>query len=415
MNLLQLPLVLRSGAILPNRLAKSAMSERLAGSDRAPNAPLARLYSQWSAGGTGLLITGNVMVDRERLGEPGNVAIEDDRDLAALTAWAKAATAAGNHAWMQINHPGRQSPRTLDPHPVAPSVVPMAGAYGAFATPRALEDEEITAIIERFARAAEIARAAGFTGVQVHAAHGYLISQFLSPRTNLRTDRWGGDLAGRSAFLLAIVRAIRARVGPAFPVGVKLNTADFQRGGFAADEAAEVAVLLDREGIDLLELSGGTYERAAMFAEKASTQSREAFFLEQAEAIRARVAVPLLLTGGFRSRAAMEAAIASGAVDVIGLARPLAVEPDLSARLLSGDADRAVPVALNTGIPALDALLIGAWYQVQIERMARGLPADPRASRVYAVAWYLRDQWRGRRRAYQPTPSPMLAVPLQVS
>lgn len=397
MTALSSPLVLPSGAVLPNRLAKSAMSERLAGADRAPGAAHARLYRTWSEGGAGLLLTGNVMVDPARLGEPGNVAIEDDRALPALSAWAAAATAGGGHAWVQINHPGRQAPRLLDPAPVAPSAVPMEGMYGAFAPPRALEDHEIQEIVERFARTAEVVARAGFTGVQVHAAHGYLVNQFLSPRANHRTDRWGGPLERRAAFLLSVVRAIRARVGPGFPVGVKLNTADFQMGGFAADEAVEVARMLEAEGIDLLELSGGTYERAAMFAEKPSTRTREAFFLAETERVRAAVRTPILLTGGFRTRRAMEEALAGGAVDVIGLARPLAVEPDLPARLLSGEADGAKPVALHTGLPPLDAMITGSWYQVQLDRMGRGLPADPCVPRIAAVAWYLRDQWRGRR------------------
>ncbi len=399
-KLLSTPLQLPCGAVLPHRLAKSAMSERLAGSDRAPVAGHARLYERWAAGGAALLLTGNVMVDPAHLGEPGNVAVEDDRHLEAFAAWARAARGEGGQvqAWVQLNHPGRQAPRTLDPAPVAPSAVPLAGSVGAaFAAPRALDDAEILAIVRRFATAAEVVVRAGFTGVQIHAAHGYLVSQFLSPRTNLRSDRWGGDLAGRAAFLLEVVRAVRVRVGAA-PVSVKLNTADFQRGGFAADEAVEVAAMLEAEGVDLLELSGGTYERAAMFAERPTTAAREAFFLDQAERVRSRVRLPLMLTGGFRTLAAMEDAVASGAVDVVGLARPLAVEPELPARLLRGQADRAVEVELHTGARHLDSVITGAWYQVQLERMARGLNADPGVTRARALAWYLRDAWRGRRR-----------------
>lgn len=393
------PLVLPNGTLLQNRIAKSAMSERLAGADRAPTDAHARLYRRWAAGGAGLLITGNVMVDRARLGEPGNVAVEDDRDLDALSAWALASGGnGGTRAWVQLNHPGRQSPRTLDPAPVAPSPVQLHG-LGAFATPRELADAEIVGVVERFATAAEVVARAGFGGVQIHAAHGYLASQFLSPRTNLRTDRWGGPLDRRAAFLLEVVRAVRARVGDAVALGVKLNTADFQRGGFAADEAIEVAAMLEAEGIDLLELSGGTYERSVMFAESPRTASREAFFLDQAERIRARVRTPLMLTGGFRTLAAMESALGSGAVDVIGLARPLAVEPDLPGRLIRGEAEAARPVRLHTGLKRLDGVITGSWYQVQIERMAAGLEADPGVSRATAVGWYLRDAWRGHRRA----------------
>jgi 2,4-dienoyl-CoA reductase-like NADH-dependent reductase (Old Yellow Enzyme family) len=393
---LSAPLTLPCGVVLKNRFAKSAMSERLAGPDRAPTDAHVTLYRRWAEGGVGLSITGNVMVDPSRLGEPGNTGIVEGAPTAIWTAWAEAARAGGTAAWVQLNHPGRQAPRTLDPAPVAPSAVGLAGTYGAFAVPRALEDDEIEGIVARFGTAAGFAKHMGFTGVQLHAAHGYLVSQFLSPRTNLRTDRWGGDPDRRMAFLLAVVRAMRAAVGPAFPVAVKLNTADFQRGGFDGDAAIGVAAALEAEGIDLLELSGGTYERAIMFSEQSA---REAVFLDQAEKIRARVRTPLMLTGGFRTRGAMESAIAGGAIDLVGLARPLAVEPDLPARMLSGAAHGAVPVQLHTGIRSLDGMITGSWYQVQIERLARGLPADPTLARWSAVSWYVRDMWRGRRKA----------------
>ncbi|MCB9673402.1 MAG: NADH:flavin oxidoreductase [Alphaproteobacteria bacterium] len=371
------------------------MSERLAGPDRAPTEALARLYGAWAAGGAGLLITGNVMVDPAHLGERGNVAAEDDRHAEAWRAWAEASR--GSPTWVQINHPGRQAPRRLDPAPVAPSAVGLPGTFGAFAVPRALTEGEVEGVVRRFATTARVVKDAGFAGVQVHAAHGYLVSQFLSPRTNLRTDRWGGDLAGRARFLLEVVRAIRAEVGPAYPVGVKLNTADFQKGAFSEDDAIEVAAMLEAERIDLLELSGGTYERAAMFAEpvRASTAAREAFFLDQAERVRKRVRTPLMLTGGFRTREGMAAALAGGAVDVVGLARPLAVEPDLCRRLLDGTADRALTVELATGIPQIDAMLTGSWYQVQMDRIADGRGADPGVWRISALTWYLRDLFLG--------------------
>ncbi|MEQ1565706.1 MAG: NADH:flavin oxidoreductase [Myxococcota bacterium] len=305
--------------------------------------------------------------------------------------WASAASEQGTAAWVQLNHPGRQSPRLLDRAPVAPSAVPMQGTWGAFAPPRALQPSEIEAIVAAFARAAGRVVRAGFGGVQIHAAHGYLVSQFLSPLTNTRSDGWGGGLEGRMRFLLEVVRATRAEVGPAVPVSVKLNTADFRPGGFDTDEAVEVAAALERERIDLLELSGGTYERSAMFDEaRPSTRAREGMFLERAERIRARVSTPLMVTGGFRTREGMEAALDAG-VDLIGLARPLAVEPDLAARLLSGQATGAAPVTVSVGVAALDGLITGSWYQVQLERLAAGRPADPNGSRWAAVARYVRD------------------------
>jgi 2,4-dienoyl-CoA reductase-like NADH-dependent reductase (Old Yellow Enzyme family) len=381
---------LPSGAVLPNRIAKSAMSERLGTRDGAPSEDILRLYERWAGGGAGLLVTGNVMIDRAAIGESGNVVVEDDRHLGALRAWARVARAGGAKVWMQINHPGRQVPRFLSREPVAPSAVGLEGTYGMFARPRALGDAEIEVIVQRFALTAAVAEAAGFDGVQIHGAHGYLISQFLSARTNLRTDRWGGSPERRRRFLLEVVKAVRAAVRPGFVVALKLNSADFQRGGFSEEESMAVVEAL--EGIDLLEISGGTYEAAAMFAERkkaASTRAREAFFLEYAEKVRSRVRGPLMVTGGFRTAGGMAAALASGAVDVVGLARPLAAEPDLPARLLAGAATEAAAIKLDTGVKKLDAVIQGGWYQMQLDRMGRGLAPDLGMSRVRAVLGYL--------------------------
>ena len=391
MTLLDRPLALTRGPALPNRLAKSAMSERLAAPGGAPSEELVRLYRRWARGGAGLLVTGNVMIDRSAVAESGNVVVEDERDLAALAAWAEAARSGGARAWMQINHPGRQIPRFMSREPVAPSAVGLRGAGGAFARPRALAGPEIHGIIARYAATARIAEAAGFDGVQIHGAHGYLISQFLSPRTNLRDDDWGGTPEKRRRFLLEVVGAVRRAVSPGFAVGLKLNSADFQRGGFTDEDSMAVVEALD--GLELLEISGGTYESAAMFREdarsRASTRAREAFFLDYAEKVRARARCPLMLTGGFRTRDGMESALASGAIDVVGLARPLAAEPDLPGRLTGGEAAAAAPIALDTGIKMLDSVIQAGWYQRQLGRMGRGREPDLRASRLLAVTGYV--------------------------
>ncbi len=389
-NLLQQTLTMAHGPELPNRIAKSAMSERLANPDGSPSPELVRLYERWGAGGAGLLITGNVMIDATALGETGNVVLEDERDLEALRAWAEAAKRHGARIWMQLNHPGRQSPRNLSATPVAPSAIGLRGTGGMFARPRALSHEEVEAIVERFATAARIAEKAGFDGVQIHGAHGYLVSQFLSPLANRRDDAWGGDAERRRRFLLETVKAVREAVN--ISVGLKLNSADFQRGGF--DEAESMAVLeaLDAEGLDLIEVSGGTYESAKMFEETnpthESSKRREAFFLDYVEKAKARISTPLLLTGGFRTRAGMLEALEGDAVDVVGMARPIATEPDLPAKLLSGDRDAARPVRIATGIKKLDAVIQGAWYQVQIDRLGRGLDSKPNLSRLAAFIKY---------------------------
>ena len=319
------PLTLPCGLVLPNRIMKAALSEGMANKRHAPDERLERLYSTWSKGGYGLIITGNVMVDGTQLGEPGNVVIEDERNLDALSRWVKATKDGGVPIWAQLNHPGRQSnPLELGATPVAPSAVPLA--MPGSPTPRALTTAEIEDIIERFAAAAKVCETAGFDGVQIHGAHGYLVAQFLSPLSNRRDDEWGGDPARRMRFLIEVVRRIRSRVSPGFAVGLKLNSADFQRGGFTEDESRGVLAALAGEGLDLIEVSGGSYEQPAMMGAAAdSTRAREAYFLEYARTVRSIVGdVPLAVTGGFRSRSAMQAAVDSGECDVVGLGRPTA-------------------------------------------------------------------------------------------
>ncbi|HET9621684.1 MAG TPA: NADH:flavin oxidoreductase/NADH oxidase family protein [Kofleriaceae bacterium] len=404
------PLTLPNGITLKNRLAKSAMSEVLADpADHAPNDALVRLYERWGKSGAGLLITGHVIVDAGGLGEPGNVLVVDDRHRAALTRWANAGQAHGAQLWMQINHTGRQAPKRLIKQPVAPSAVGLKGMGGLFAKPRALTDREITEIIGRFATTAAVAKDAGFAGVQIHAAHGYLISQFLSPLVNLRDDAWGGDPARRSRFLLEIVRAVRGAVGAAFPIGVKLNSADFQRGGFTVDDAMDVVRGLETAGIDLLEISGGNYESPAMAGsgelqktQRASSRDREAYFLDYARQIRTVTELPILLTGGMRSRATMEQAIASGAVDVIGMARPMAYTPDLPARLLDGSLAAAPVVKLRSRIRLVDDIVQVMWFQQQITAMGHGRDPDPKLG-VWAAFW------RGIRANMLPGKSPPAA------
>lgn len=374
------PLQLPCGSVLPNRLAKSAMSEDLAGPGHLPDGALLRLYTRWARSGAGLLVTGNVMVDRRALGEPHNVVIEADTPVAPLAAWAAAARSGGAQVWPQLNHPGRQSPRFLSAVPVAPSAVPLA-IPGVFSTPRALTDEEVTEIIGRFAAAARLCQEAGFDGVQVHGAHGYLVSQFLSPLANRREDEWGGDPERRRRFLVEIVRAMRAAVGPNFPIGVKLNSADFQRGGFDEAESMVVVEVLEAEGVDLLEVSGGTYERPAVTGileeQRASTVAREAYFLAYARRVRSRTRMPLMLTGGFRTALGMAAAVESGAVDVVGLARPMALQPELPRGILDGTIAESQVAPRRSGLKAVDALLEVAWYSWQLKRMSLGKEPDP--------------------------------------
>lgn len=388
------PFRLPNGSLVPNRLAKSAMSEALGSLDNRPGERLERLYGRWADGGIGLCITGNVMIDRRALGEPGNVVVEDERDLAALTRWAAAGTRRGGQLWMQINHPGKQSPRGLNAETVAPSAIPFrADLARFFATPRALTEAEIEAIISRYGNAARIAKKAGFSGVQIHGAHGYLVSQFLSPHHNQRTDRWGGSPENRRRFVLAVLAEMRRQVGADFPIGIKLNSADFQRGGFTEDESLDAIRALAAAGIDLVEISGGTYEAPAMTGTtaataKASTVAREAYFLEFAEKVRAAVSVPLMLTGGFRSLPGMARAVQDGAIDFVGVARLLAVEPEAPARLLQGQDPQQKIRPIRTGIGFVDraALMEVTWYTRQLHRIGVGREPVPDESGLKSFA-----------------------------
>lgn len=415
-SVLSQPFRLPNGAVIKNRLVKSAMSEALAGRDGAPGAELLRLYQAWADGGIGLCITGNVMIDAGARGEPGNVVIEDARHLPQLTAWAHAAIRNGTHCWVQLNHPGKQAPKGLNRETVAPSAVPFRDVMQKFfATPRELGDAEISALVERFGAAAKVVQQAGFTGVQIHGAHGYLVSQFLSPHHNQRTDAWGGTPEKRRRFVLEVYRAIQAAVGPDFPIGIKLNSADFQRGGFTEDESLDTIRALAQAGIDLIEISGGTYEAPAMTgvrADKApareSTCEREAYFLAFAEKARAAVKTPLVVTGGFRTALGMASAISCGAVDLVGLARMLAIEPDAPNRLLAGQAPLHRVRPITTGIQAIDRLgiLEISWYTGQLKRIGRGEPTRPGESGLWV---FLKQAWRMARAGKKRPPEKLRA------
>lgn len=382
------PLPLASGAIAPNRLLKSAMSEGLADRGGMAGRRLETLYGRFADGGVGICVTGNVMIDSRALGEPGNVVVESGDALPGLRRWAAAGTRHGTQLWMQLNHPGKQSPAFLSPEPVAPSAVPFESALrGAFNPPRALAESEILELVARFGRSAALAREAGFSGVQIHAAHGYLVSQFLSPLHNRRDDAWGGDPERRRAFLLAVVAEVRRQVGTDFALSVKLNAGDFQRGGLEPAEALGTVRALEVAGVDLIEISGGTYEAPAMMGGR--PEPGEAYFLDFSRLARAAVATPIAVTGGFRTVAAMAAAIEGGACDVVGLARPLAVDPDLPRRILSGEVDEGQRPRVSTGVRALDkAGFLGiVWHEAQLARLAAGLEPNRKLGAWSALAW----------------------------
>ncbi|MBT1175249.1 NADH:flavin oxidoreductase/NADH oxidase family protein [Bifidobacterium sp. LC6] len=404
------PLTLPCGATIKNRFYKSAMNEALAGRDCAPTEAHARLYRTWAQGGAGVLVTGNVMVDHTQLGEPGNVAVEDERDLAMLRRWAEAGTENGAHCWMQINHPGRQSPITINPHPFAPSGGAVDGEYGRFfAEPTELTREQIHDIIRRFANAARIAKKAGFTGVEIHAAHGYLINQFLSPLDNRRTDEYGGSLENRARFLFDVFDAVREAVGPKFPIAVKLNSSDVPiaikineqngaPGGFSKEESIWVMKRLEARGVDLIDISGGTYSKPVIQTNDGAAEDlrRGVYFTDFARRIKGELTVPVALTGGFRNADDMDQALSEGITQMIGIARPLALVPDLPNRVIRDGWRGNVDLPrISIGIKSLDkafgGILVISWFELQMNRIARGRRPDSRIGGMRALLFAIRQ------------------------
>jgi 2,4-dienoyl-CoA reductase-like NADH-dependent reductase (Old Yellow Enzyme family) len=397
------------------------MEENLADAGQLPGQRLFTLYQQWADGGAGLLLTGNVMISPDALTGPGGVVLQDDSNLDRFKQWAQAGTRNDTHLWMQINHPGRQVYAAMGEQAVAPSdvAVNIAGFSKLFAQPRALTEDEILALVNRFANSANLAEKAGFTGVQIHAAHGYLISQFLSPLTNHRTDQWGGSLDNRARFLFAVIDAVRQRVSANFCVSVKLNSADFQHGGFSTDDAKSVVIALGDTAVDLIELSGGSYESPAMqgnakeTAPQTSTLQREAYFIEFAREIASVTNIPIMVTGGIKRKSVAEAALAESQrdnVQMLGLARAMAYQPNVVNNwqsALTPDIELPQIKWKNKTFAALASMAI---TKAQLSRLANGKRPNPTLNPLFAlvadrVKTKIRTQryrrWRQRNNAQQ--------------
>ena len=398
---------LPNGSILKNRIVKSAMSENFGTRHHAPSKGLINAYKVWAKGNPGLLITGNIMIDSMALGEARNVVVEDYKDFELLKKWAKSVEGTGVHLWPQINHPGRQAFAAINRETVGPSAISlnMGNASKMFKLPTALTEEAIWDIIKRFGNTARIMKEAGFTGCQIHGAHGYLVSQFLSPISNVRTDQFGGSISNRARFVLEIYREIRYQVGSGYPIGIKINSADFQTGGFTELESLEVIRLLENEGIDLIEISGGTYEKPAMIQgdRKKSTIAREAYFLDYIEKARKLIKTPLLLTGGIRSVSVMEKALKDGNLDFIGLARPFCLYPNLANQVFDGSVKRFETPIPNIGIKFLDKLggVELPWYELQIQRIGKGKSPKTNLPGILALwfslkSLFVKSFWRNK-------------------
>ena len=399
MNVLQEEMILPNGVLLSNRIAKSAMSENLSNKHHEPTPVLINAYKVWSKSGAGLLITGNIMIDSNAIGEPRNVVVENRKNIETLKEWAESVKGTNTQLWAQINHPGRQAMEQINSSLKAPSAVPLKTGGRKNATkkvPQVLNESEILEIIEAFAHTAIILKEAGFSGVQIHGAHGYLVSQFLSPYTNSREDKWGGTLENRSRFVVEVYRKIRERVGSDFPIGIKLNSTDFQKGGFSEEESMEVVKILSKEGIDLIEISGGTYEAPAMMGKrKESTIKREAYFIDYIEKVRKITTTPLMLTGGFRTVSVMRDAVASNQLDIIGIARPFAVFPNIGNEICNESRLNFITNIKKTGVKAIDSAMNIIWFEAQIKRIGQGKKPNPNLSgwSVFLnYAWLILEQ-----------------------
>ncbi|KAL7416326.1 NADH oxidase [Mrakia frigida] len=339
-----------SGKVAPNRFLKSAMTERLCTYDKEnhdlrgkPTPEYLAVYEKWGQGSIGIIVLGNLPVDRTALEAKKNAVIDKRSPWDAVAAFKPVIAAAKAHGSLligQLTHGGRQTSDDVNPHPVSSSDIQNPPSMGmTFAKPRPMTVAEIDDLVDSYGFAAETLYKAGADGVQLHAAHGYLLSQFLSGRVNKRTDDYGGSLENRSRIVFRIFEEIKRRV-PAndFLLSIKINSADFAEGGFTDDECGKIAIMLEAAGVELIELSGGTYETGGYYSyRKDSTVKREAFFIEFADRIRPTLkSTKLAVTGGFRSKAPMEGAISGKSCDFIGIARPLTAEPFFCRDLLSG-------------------------------------------------------------------------------
>ncbi len=382
------PLTLPNGTTLPNRLAKAAMEENMAASGHLPGSDIFKLYETWSSGGMGLIITGNVMVDHRAMTGPGGIALEENTELEPFKQWASTAQKNGAHIWMQINHPGRQVYAAMGGQVLSPSNIALdLGEHSKlFGQPTAMTESDIQELIQRFVITATRAIEAGFNGIQIHAAHGYLLSQFLSPLTNKRNDQWGGNFENRARLLYVIIKAVKASLPSTTALSVKLNSADFQRGGFDSDDALKVAKALGSLGVDLVELSGGSYESPAMQGRTADgrTLAREAYFLEFAKSIASQTSIPIMTTGGITRHAIAQQVIDEG-VDMIGMARALAFCPALPNEWKqSKDAKPDLPT-VNWKNKVMAALATMAITKRQLQRMGKGKKPKAKVSPLFSL------------------------------
>ena len=382
-NLLFTPITLPNGTTIKNRFFKSAMSEGMGTRDFQPKKNIATLYKRWAEGGTGLIITGNIMVDPKGTAEPGNIVFDKNSNMEILKDWAKQGQQHGAKVMVQLNHPGKQVPKTIAKETVAPSTVPLGnGLNKLFSTPRALTTSEVEELVQKFVTSAKVAKEAGFSGVQIHAAHGYLISQFLSPHDNRRTDKYGGSLENRMRFLKEIYLGMREELGKDFTIGIKINSTDFKEDGLTEEDSLKTIIELANLGLDFVEISGGTYERPAMMG-ATSKSTNQVFFAEYSKKLKQKIEIPVVVTGGIRSINAMNTLLNDNTTDFIGIARPLTIDPNIPNKIKQGTYTIVETTRVSTGVKKLDKIfgsLLGiVYYQVLMQNIAKG--KEPKATK----------------------------------
>ncbi|TGO66523.1 hypothetical protein BOTNAR_0059g00050 [Botryotinia narcissicola] len=349
-----------SGKVARNRFLKGAMSERQSSWDLKdfksrgiPSTNLVNVYKRWGEGEYGQILTGNIMIEYDHLEAMGNPIIpleapfEGER-FERFSAMAKAGKAHGSLMVAQVSHPGRQVENRIQRNPISASDVQLEGnpMRMSFNKPRPATQDDINSIVDKFAHAAEYLEKAGFDGIQLHGAHGYLLAQFLSKTTNKRTDKYGGSLENRFRIIQEIADEIHKRVKPDFIVGIKMNSVEFQEDGFTPEDAKAACQALEGARFDYVELSGGTYQETAFVHKRESTKKRENFFIEFAEEIvKPLTKTKTYVTGGFKTVGGMVSALDT--VDGVGIARPAAQEPRLPKDILEGRVTGAKKMAVD--------------------------------------------------------------------
>jgi len=329
-----------------NRFVRSATCEGMCNAAGDVTPALVRYCERVARGGVGLFITGHTFVHPSGKASQGMMGACRDEQIPGLAQLASRVKTAGAAIAVQLNHGGRQCrSEIIGQTPLAPSAVTDRSSG---ITPRALTEAEIGEIIASYVAAAVRAKRAGFDAVQLHCAHGYLMSEFISPYTNRRTDRWGGSLENRARFILEVLRACRRELGRQYPIFIKLNGEDFIEGGLQLADTVEFAKMLEADGIAAIEVSGAMAESVGMVMRKNITAAEdEAYFLRHVEAVRKAVRVPLLCVGGLRSRQVMERIVGSGSAEFVSMSRPFIRQPDLPELMRQGKLDRASCVSCN--------------------------------------------------------------------